>query len=104
MRDADLVEIEVVARRTRQQVDNLVRSGEPVPHTRRHRVGLGPDDLVTDDPAVCNQVKRQTFRTKQQTLALSTLSDMSAVGVPEVEPQSASWYKDTAHSVSTARS
>ena len=52
MRNPDRVEIEEVASLAHQEVDDVVGVVEPIAHGVRHRVGLGPDHLVADDPAV----------------------------------------------------
>src|SRR5690348_2496569 len=52
MRFTDDVEIEVVVARSHEEVHGLPRARQPIFDRCRHRVWLGPDDLVAHNPTV----------------------------------------------------
>ena len=91
---ADGVEVEEVARSTAEQVDDLVLAGQAVGDTGGGGVGLGPDDLVADDPAVRQQRQSQALGPKQEGLARRAFAAVRAVSVAEVEPERAGRHQD----------
>ena len=92
---ADGVEVEEVTRSTAEQVDDLVLAGQAVGDAGGGGVGLGPDDLVADDPAVRQQRQSQALGPKQEGLARRAFAAVGAVGVAEVEPERAGRYQDS---------
>ena len=91
---ADGVEVEEVARSTAEQVDDLVLTGQAVGDAGGGGVGLGPDDLVADDPAVRQQRQSQALGPEQEGLARCAFAAVRAVGVAEVEPERACRHQD----------
>ena len=62
VRNADGVEVEEVAALADEEVDDLVSAAEAVADARRHRVGLCPDDLVAQYPAVLRSAPGRAAR------------------------------------------
>ena len=91
---ADGVQVEEVARSTAEQVDDLVFAGQAVGDAGGSGVGLGPDDLVADDPAVRQQRQGQALGPKQKGLARRAFAAVRAVGIAEVEPECAGRHQD----------
>src|SRR5450756_252274 len=73
VRHTDGVEVEEVVRFTNEEVDDFVRAAEAIAHTGWHGVGLGPDDLVAQDPAVLDQRQGNPLGSQDETLLGGTL-------------------------------
>lgn len=67
---------------------------EAVADAGRHRVGLGPDDLVADRPAVLDEREQKPFRGPEQGFSWCSFSWVGAVAVAEVEPERAGGLED----------
>src|SRR5690242_14267389 len=65
---ADCVQVEVVVRLLGEEVNELVRGAEPVGTRKRHRVLLGPHDLVAEQPTRASKPQCHPLWPEQQTL------------------------------------
>ena len=73
VRHPDGVEIEEVLALAHEEVDELMSAAQAILDTGGHRVGLGPDNLVAQDPAVSDKSQRDALGGEQQALVLGAL-------------------------------